>query len=64
MKEAAPVTTEANERVMLMVSLEGIFFLLPLLVWVGLVVYLIVLATRLVRAVERIADKIDLATRS
>lgn len=37
---------------------EGLVFL-PVLVWLGLIVYLIVLATRLVKAVERIADKID-----
>ena len=37
-------------------------FLLPLaffVVWLALIVYLISLATRLVHAVERIADRID-----
>lgn len=29
------------------------------LVWLGAVIYLLTLATRLVRAIERIADKFD-----
>ncbi len=33
--------------------------LLVVLVWLGLVVYLLLLASRLVRAVERIARKLD-----
>ena len=32
------------------------FSILPFLVWLGLIVYLIALATRLVNAVERIAE--------
>ncbi len=31
---------------------------LSLVVWLGIAIYLLVLATRLVRAVERIAEKI------
>jgi len=32
---------------------------LPLLVWFAVAVYVLVLATRLVNAVEKIADKLD-----
>ena len=40
-------------------GIVNLFPFLLLLVWLGLIVYLIVLATRLVNAVERIAHSID-----
>ena len=42
-------------------SMAAMGFLFPFvfgLIWLGLLIYLIVLATRFVRAVERIADNI------
>ncbi len=42
----------------------GLMMLFPLmfgLIWLGLLIYLVVLATRLVRAVERIADNVPSA---
>ncbi len=40
-----------------MMSAMGLIPLVGLVVWVGVAIYLLVLATRFVRAVERIADK-------
>jgi len=42
----------------------GVFPLLFGLIWLGLIIYLIVLATRFVNAVERIADKIGAQPRA